>query len=87
MIEITPKPFYRTPSFTIEKSWFAVSFKNNFYNIPATRPGLGSKFHKMFIWCEENCTGRWSYMEYLKDVKFYFKTSRDNVMFKLTWMD
>ena len=87
MSEVTPKNYYRVPSNTIERSWHCVPIKSVIFNIPSSPPMIGSKWHEMHAWCEENCSGKWSYAGRVASYKFYFKTRRDYTLFTLTWVD
>lgn len=82
-----PKQLYREPTATIETSWHCVIFKLPMFNLYRIRPRVGTNCHKMFAWCEENCMGRWSYIEYKTHARFYFKTASDSATFKLTWVE
>lgn len=50
--------------------------------------------HKNYIndlihWCEENCTGKWSYVwkDYANIAKFYFKIRCNYIAFVFVWLE
>ena len=56
---------------------------------PWTDKTRQSVLKQIINWCDENCTGKWTYsnVDYANHQSYYFKNKRDQIAFLLVWSD